>query len=606
MLNFKKKVKKLIFFIILINLFIICKSSVSCLEKNSGFPCCNFGIGCEVSPSGRIIGNVLYNPPILGRWLENLGYGYFSFESNNIEIEDVNFQKKKIIRKFPFAEIEFKDKRFENIVIKGMFFAPIKINDAFITSLPVLLAEFKIINRDENKGFDLTIKFHFEKNKSLDCDLITKFSGNEEKEEIEKIYILKKRIRVQKKSSESFKFILGIFHKNGYYANILKNAEELSSYVFNKWNILKNETENFSKKLPETKDKEINEYLRWYLTAGIMLTKLLKTGEILTMGYTELNQRDSFWTSYLHFVYWQELEKKMLEESAGYQREDGKIPTTILPIIEREDDIDINEYFILRIFRYYEWTKDKDFLKKMWKNIVKAIEFLEKRDKDKDGIPEQESYWADWKDVPLVEGRKYAPHFSLLYLAVLKKAKDYAGFLNDKEKYEEYKQLYESAYQKINKEIKDGGLWNGNYYVQVWYDGREDNHILQDQVVGILFDVVDEEKTEKIYKSLEKNKCKYGIRETYPYYPNSEGGDYHNGAVWPYLNFVDAFSRFKKGRIKEGKEILKTVGWADLVKDGDYLPHENIHAETGENKYHFIQAWNSVYFAAVYFGLLKK
>jgi len=39
----------------------------------------------------------------------------------------------------------------------------------------------------------------------------------------------------------------------------------------------------------------------------------------------------------------------------------------------------------------------------------------------------------------------------------------------------------------------------------------------------------------------------WGVRETFPYYPAEEfgyeGGDYHNGAVWPWLNFADAIAR---------------------------------------------------------------
>lgn len=72
---------------------------------------------------------------------------------------------------------------------------------------------------------------------------------------------------------------------------------------------------------------------------------------MITMGYHELNQRDSFWTSFLHLVLYPGLERRMIEISIANQTADGKIPTTLLLVIERKYDVDINEYFCLRIAR---------------------------------------------------------------------------------------------------------------------------------------------------------------------------------------------------------------------------------------------------------------
>ena len=583
-------------------------------EKLTGFPCANFGVGVELSPSGRLLKNVIYNPPLLGRWLEFTGEGYFSFKINNVEIEDVDFQEKKISRFWPFTTAEFKDKRMDKLVIKANFFSPLKMDNLLISSLPVVMAEFELINLDKNKGLELFIIAHLKDISNKDLNTFIGFEGGVKEvskmgSDLAGLTPLTKKAEIGKDSTKKLRFILVNFHKDGYYTNLYPTPDSLISFIFNSWDKLKKATSDFSNRLPSTNDQELDEYLRWYITAGVMLTKVVKSGEVLTMGYTELNQRDSFWTSYLHLVYWIELEKKMIKESAEYQRENGKIPTTILPVIERENDIDITQYFILRIFRYYEWTKDIEFLKEMWGKVKCGIEYLKGLDIDSDGLPDQHSFWADWKDVSGMEGRKYSPYFTLLWLAVLKKATYYAHLVEDKTYEEEYSLLYKRAYSKINKDIEEGGLWAGNYYVNIWYDKKEDRRLLQDQVVGILFDVVDKKRADKIFKSLENNKCRWGIRETYPYYPNSFGykaGEYHNGAVWPYLNFIDAFSRFKRGYIEDGISILKTAAKADLIKDGDYLPHENINSETGENTHHFIQAWNAVYFAAVYFGLLNE
>lgn len=106
------------------------------------------------------------------------------------------------------------------------------------------------------------------------------------------------------------------------------------------WDTLLAGTERLDARLPRTGDAQLDEYLRWYTTAGVAMTRELKDGTTLTMGYHELNQRDSFWTTWPHLVLWPSLERRMLEESVWSQRPDGKVPTTILPVIEREDDID--------------------------------------------------------------------------------------------------------------------------------------------------------------------------------------------------------------------------------------------------------------------------
>ena len=40
--------------------------------------------------------------------------------------------------------------------------------------------------------------------------------------------------------------------------------------------------------IPRTGDDRIDRYLPWYMSAGILLTKIDRTGDVLTMGYREL------------------------------------------------------------------------------------------------------------------------------------------------------------------------------------------------------------------------------------------------------------------------------------------------------------------------------
>jgi len=399
--------------------------------------------------------------------------------------------------------------------------------------------------------------------------------------------------------------ILTLYHPNGFYAERFPSINELTSFVSKNFDSLRTQTEHFISRILKTGDEKLDEYLRWYMFAGVILTRLTRDA-VLTMGYRELNQRDSYWTSWQHLVFWPTLERKMIEESASYQRDNGKIPTTILPLIEREDDLDINEYFILRASRYYKWCRDEDFLKQIYPSLVKAYEYLGARDEDGDGLLEQKSFWGDWKDVPGVQGRKYSPYVQLLWLAVLNELRSLAEQLGDAEMVRECTKIYELASSTLNKPVENGGLWNGKYYVNVWYNRRKDDHLLEDQTVGAVFGVISPQRLASIYRSLKANERPWGVRETFPYYDEERfgirGGDYHNGAVWPYLNFVDAFGRFINGYSDDALRILKNVGYWDLEKFGDYLPHENIDGETGQNTHAAIQGWDAAYFGALYFG----
>ncbi|MDR0393571.1 MAG: hypothetical protein LBH77_00275, partial [Tannerella sp.] len=95
--------------------------------------------------------------------------------------------------------------------------------------------------------------------------------------------------------------------------------------------------------------------------------------------------------------------------------------------------------------------------------------------------------------------------------------------------------------------------------------------------------------------------------ETYPYYPASFGyapATYHNGAVWPWLSFMDCWARIHAGKSQEAVDLIKKVANADLVASGDWSPNEHINSLTGENLGFRLQGWNAGLFGLIYFGYL--
>lgn len=588
-------------------------------DQCTGYPVGNFGIAGEVTPGGRGFSRVLYNPPVLGPWLEQLGRGRFVFTVDGVTLADEEFATTQVARVYPEAEAVYTDPRLPDLRIRSRFVAPIRAADAFVCSVPALCADIEIANTSE-RPVDARVTFEFRCDPPGDALSLANagdfwlvgtervslgFDGAVSWREMHGGAAISTCKAIPANGSARVRFVLLCHHRDGLYTEKCADIPSLACWVSENWDRFEGWRQELIDMLPRTHDDRVNRYLRWYLQAAVLLTRVTRE-HVLTMGYCELNQRDSYWTSWPHLVLWPDLERRMIRESASFQSESGKIPSTVLPVIERGDDIDINEYFNLRIARYYEWTHDIDFVRELWPSYRRSIEYLKSTDRDGDGLLEQGSFWADWKDVKGVEGRKAAPHFEFLWLAVLKYAQLLAEELDDRPAAQEYEALYDRASRAVHSDLDHGGLWNGSFYTTIWHDGRRDNHVQEDQCVGPLFGVVPGDRVRSIYEAMAASMTDWGVRDTWPYREgfSNVGGDYHNGGVWVFLNFVDAMSRFVCGYPGVGWEILRRVGEWDLEKWGDYMPAEYLDGNTGANAGKPIQGWDSCFFSAVLFGAL--
>ena len=586
--------------------------------KVDGYPIANFAVTANIHQTGGFYGDIMRNPGKLGTWLESCGGVVFYIAQDGNRHSFDSFRNKRIERAFPFASGVYEGSPLTDARISMTTYCPLGVNDIEISSLPVILLEMSVDNMDRShEEFEVVIDpgslFKDGAEWYRDGDIwgikaaYTQISADIECRWEEGILSIP--LSLKGCSSANIRIAIILADEEGYSACEFSSSDEISRYVFSNWKKLKTRTTAFSDAIPATGDKELDNYLRWYMTPAICLTKCTKNGEILTMGYIELNQRDSYWTSWLHLVMFRDAERKMIEESIAYQQESGKIPTTILPLIEREDDLDINAFFILRVARYYKLYRDSGCLARYWPSLCKAMEWLISRDSDGDGIPCQHSFWGDWKDVQGVTDRKYSPFSGLIYLAALKEMVYMAETLDDDAAAEGFRRAYDKGFEFMNRPIENGGMWNGRYYCQIWKDGSVNDRLLQDQTIGILFGVIPEERAQQIFDSLnEMSLTRYGVAETYPYYPAEWGYEpatYHNGAVWPWVSFMDCWARLNSGRRQEAIDIEKRVAKADLVDSGDWTPNEHINSLTGENLGFKIQGWNAALFGMVKFGLMN-
>lgn len=583
-----------------------------------GYPIANFALTVNVSEQGDMYGQVLQNVGKLGGWLLDRGPVRVELEKDGKKETLSQFKDKDIRRVFPFVEAEYAKSSHISSNIKLKTFCPLAVNDAETSSLPVLMLEMECTNPTrKEETFTIVVKpgneicgqmsSDNERKRSVAsngsfavaADVDAEWSGN----------AFRVPVTLKGKEMKAVRIAISLYDSDWISARSFASAGEVVEHACSVWDILETKTEEFSQAIPETGIEDVDTYLRWYMVPAISLTRYNKKGEILTMGYMELNPRDSYWTTWVHLLLYKDAERKMIEECLAAVSPAGKMPTTILPVIEREDDLDINAFLILRAARFYQLYHEKDKLLSYWPVLKKAMDWLISRDTKGKGLPRQVSFWGDWKDVKGVEDREYSPFSALVYLAALKKMMYMGEECGDSVAIEKYEEAYRKGYDIVNKPVEEGGMWNGRYYCQLWKNGSVNDKLLEDQTIGILFDVVPRDKALKIIESLnEMSLTPYGVAETFPYYPKEFGLDpatYHNGAVWPWVNFMDCWARIRLGQKDDAIDIIKRVGRADIIASGDWSANEHINSLTGENLGFHIQGWSAALFGTVYFGLVN-
>lgn len=593
-------------------------------EANHGLVVGNAGISADVSAKGNLFQRVIFNPPTFvsgPNSLKDVGRTAFFFGKEEKADAQLDWQ---------VTEHCYPRYRAQTVVPNGVqlsleSFAPVSAVDAEAIFLPAVFVEMDLTNPTDEEvempvgfvwqqgkwAFDGEISFDQQENFAL-CTRGTAFvsaAGDVccEAEEMDDCLAMRATARIAAHASAHVRFLFGIYEENCRWRTKCQKLALLVGYLHTRAADLAEQVQDFIDKMPNTGDGKLSEYTRWYMQAAVLLTKSTTSGEVITMGYNELNQRDSFWTSFAHLSLWPALERDMIRTSMRWQRLDGKIPTTILPLIEREYDIDINEYFCLRIARYYERHNDLNFLRECFPAYVRSVQYLQQRDTDGDALPEQpaDDFWADWKDVRGVIGRKLAPHFCLLWLATLKEGAKLAHVLGEDELAAKWDEWYARADEIINRDFALGGMWDGDHYCEIWYDGRHCEQVLIDQSVGVMYGVIPPERVELVYQALARSECEYGIRETYPYrwdefeYPK---GVYHNGGVWPYLMWMDAIGRYQTGRAADAERLVKKTGYWDLEATDHWAPNEYLHGDTGANMGFEVQGWSAALYGVITCG----
>jgi len=290
-----------------------------------------------------------------------------------------------------------------------------------------------------------------------------------------------------------------------------------------------------------------------------------------------------------------DLQKKQMEMSAKFQREDGRIPHFFEHDFNTVDNdfirVDLNPQFVMLACRDWLWTGDGEYLKRLWPNIVRAMDAMAFLDSDHDGLPDRETRRNTYDQWDL---RGVPSYLSSLWLGALRFAIRAAKAMGDT--------THESAWSSwLGKasESFDKKLWNGEYF-SLWVDGGErDECCMTDQLSGIWFShlagldsAISPERVRAALKAVVKynyNAEQGLVNATYPpgraaYEPTF--GNVQATGNWTGIEYANAAMLIDFGMVSEGLAIIRAV-------DNRYLRAGRCwnHIECGDHYYRAMSSW---------------
>lgn len=306
-----------------------------------------------------------------------------------------------------------------------------------------------------------------------------------------------------------------------------------------------------------------------------------------------------------------EVFKKSIITLAENQGKTGQIPNCVDKWSDRKPHVDFKTidstlWFVIGNYIFKKRYNDDSLLRKYKTNLEKAFFWLQCQDSGEIGILAQLPT-SDWQDAfPHRYG--YTINTQALYYNVL-------------ELFKENKQAVKL--KKIVNEDKDDCLWSGKYY----YSYRWKNHGKYKEIgdwfdslgnlLAIIFDLADKEKSEKILSYIEKNKLnqpfpvhaihpaiKQGSKYWQDYYMDCEAGTsnhYLNAGIWGYIGAFYVLALVKTGKLKQAETELTKLAKRNL--EGNFPEWTNPITKEHHGK---MQAWEAGMYILAYESLKQE
>ncbi|NWF50834.1 MAG: DUF4960 domain-containing protein [Ignavibacteriaceae bacterium] len=271
-------------------------------------------------------------------------------------------------------------------------------------------------------------------------------------------------------------------------------------------------------------------------------------------GYGWYFGRDGQWsglavTDYGDF----EKVKNVLMMFSKYQDLNGKIfheLTTSGAV--HYDASDATPLYIILAGHYLKNSGDIEFIRKIWNNIKRAVDFCFSTDTDGDHLIENTLVGHGWVE----GGGLYTAHTELYLAGCWAKALEEAAYIAQILGFSEAAEIYKYESQLVTK-IINTKFWNEeNTFLNFskLKDGSFNSEKTVLSAVPILFDLVDSAKSKLVIDHFAANdfSSDWGVRilsEESPIY-NPRG--YHTGSVWPLFTGWVSLAEYKYGNSLQG------------------------------------------------------
>lgn len=384
------------------------------------------------------------------------------------------------------------------------------------------------------------------------------------------------------------------------YENWFKDAEDVNRFLISNYAEHRRKTLLFADTLFDTTlPIELVEAVSAQLTTLPKCTWWTKKGEFAVwegLGCCGFHTTDiTYQGSFGILALFPELQKSQMEMGARFQRQDGRVHHFFTPDFSRVDEgfdrVDMNQQFVLLVCRDYLWTGDKDYIRRLWPNIVKAMDNTALLDADGDGLPDHDTKRNTYDCWNFFGTPSY---IASLWLAALRAAVRIAHDLGEKDREKSWGETLAKGVESFERK-----LWNGEYY-SLWVDGsRRDECCMTDQIDGEWFTNLiglgHSLPKERILAAL-KAIMKYNfsredglINASYPPSAKPVLSTYANlqaMAPWTGIEYAMASMMLDFGMVAEGLAVVKNIH-ERYMRAGRFWNH----VECGDHYYRAMSSW---------------
>ncbi len=262
--------------------------------------------------------------------------------------------------------------------------------------------------------------------------------------------------------------------------------------------------------------------------------------------------------------------------------------------------VDATPLFAIALYDYYKWSGDELLVRYLYDNLVKAMDWCMKADRDGDGLVEHgpEGFLPDTQWMDSYYRGKSAVDVQAIFCYAFKCAAEMAETLGDRDRSKMWLSRHRELHSLLLKRYWSDELQF--FYDTIRPDGSPDKSLTINPAVLLFFQLADEPRARRVLERFESEDFStgWGIRTRAKSDPEYDGKSYQKGGVWPFSTGWVAYSEFAYNRFKQGVDRVFEMAemqrfsprYFKEVLPGDVHP---IEASVEHPLGCFIQAWSA-------------